>query len=66
METEKFIVIDFAVQDVDIHLYDISTSFFEVETEDLLKKLGHNPDTCYYLFGTDVNVINHKEIIDND
>lgn len=61
MNTEKLVVLDFMVQDVEIHIYNIDPDL-EVD-EDLIKKLGHDPDCCQWAFGTSIEVIKHKGTI---
>lgn len=61
MKTEKLVVLDFMVQDLEIHIYNIDPDL-EVD-EDLIKKLGHDPDACQGAFGTKAEVVKHKGTI---
>lgn len=61
MKTEKLVILDFMVQSVGIHIYDISPDL-EVD-EQLIKKLGHDPNASQWAFGTKVEVVRHKGTI---
>lgn len=59
---EKLIIIDFLVQDVNIHIYTIKS---DIEIDDsFIKKLGFDPNYCSWHFGNKAEVINHEEILE--
>lgn len=59
---EKLVILEFLVQDVAIHIYDIKPEA-DVD-EDYIRKLGFNPDYCSWYFGCNAEVINHKEVLE--
>ena len=62
---EKLVVIDFLCQEVEVHIYDISSitsSDIEVD-EEFIEKLGHDTNHCQWAFGTKVDIVKHKEKI---
>lgn len=59
---EKLVILDFIVQNVTIHIYNINPDV-EVD-EDYIKKLGFNPNYCSWHFGNKAEVINHKEVLE--
>lgn len=61
MTTEKLVILDFLIQDVTIHIYEIDSDI-RVD-ENFITKLGYNPDFCQWYFGTKAEVIKHKEVI---
>lgn len=58
---EKLIVLDFMVQDITIHIFNI-TPDTEVD-EDFIMRLGFDPTYCQWAFGTNIKIIEHKEIL---
>ena len=56
---EKLIVVDPLVQGVSIHIYPIDEDM-DID-ESVIKKLGHDPNTCQWFFGLDVNIIKHND-----
>ena len=58
----KLVILDFCTGDVDIY-----EEHFEYipDTDDLLKKLGHRPKNCQYMF-TDGTIKFHKETLNDD
>lgn len=61
MKTEKLVVLDFMVQDVTIHIYQIGPDI-EVD-EGFIRRLGYDPNYCQWAFGTEAEVVKHKGII---
>lgn len=61
MKSEKLVILDFMVQDLEIHIYNIDPDL-EVD-EDLIKKLGYDPDYCQWAFGTKAEIVKHKGTI---
>lgn len=55
---EKLVVIDFICQEVEVHIYDISSDI-EVD-EEFIEKLGHDTNYCQWAFGTKVDIVKHK------
>ena len=55
---EKLVVIDLLCQEVEVHIYDISSDV-EVD-EEFIKKLGHDPNHCQWAFGAEVDIVKHK------
>lgn len=55
---EKLVVINFLCQEVEVHIYDISSDI-EVDKE-FIEKLGHDTRYCLWAFGTKVNIVKHK------
>lgn len=59
--TEKLIVIDTQVQEIQIHEYAVDPNT-DID-EDYIAKLGFDTDHCVWFFGTKLEVIKHKGIL---
>lgn len=58
---EKLVVIDFLCQEVEIHIYNISSDI-EID-EEFIEKLVHDTNHCQWAFGTKVDIVKHKRKI---
>lgn len=56
---EKLIILDYSTGEVDIYPVEYNT---EPDMDELLDKLGHHANDCYYMF-TSGNITFHKEVL---
>lgn len=57
---EKLAILNFETNEV--HIYNIDSNY-EPEVEDLLLGLGFNIGMCQWMFGEDIKVVKHKEVL---
>lgn len=55
---EKLVVIDFLCQEVEVHIYNISSDI-EVD-EEFIEELGHDTNHCQWTLVTKVDIVKHK------
>lgn len=55
---EKLLVIDFLCQEVEVHIYNISSDI-EVD-EEFIERLGHDINHCQWASGTKIDIVKHK------
>lgn len=51
---EKLTILEFDVQDINIHIFDLPTD--QDASEDYVRSLGFNPTSCMWFTGCNVNV----------
>ena len=56
---EKLVILDYVVPSV--HIYDIDSEA-DID-EEYIENLGFNTDSCSWMFGEDVEIIHHKEVL---
>lgn len=56
---EELVILDYSTSEVHIYKLDYDTDI----NEDYIKKLGFNINTCFWMFGTNIKIIKHSEIL---
>ena len=48
-------------QPAEVHIYNVAPDAHV--DEEYLKKLGYNPNECFWMFGENVKVVEHKDTL---
>lgn len=56
---EELVILNYNKSEIHFYKVDYDT---EID-EEYIRKLGHNPDECSWLFGEFINVVKHKGIL---
>ena len=56
---EKLVVLDYVVPSV--HIYDVDSDA-EID-ESYIENLGFNTNSCHWMFGEDMDITFHKEVL---
>lgn len=51
---EKVVILDYS--DGSVNVYNITEDLGDMESEELLSKLGYNIDECYIMYGENITV----------
>ena len=54
---EELVILNYATSEVHFYRIDYDTEV----NEDYIKKLGHNPNECSWMFGEFINIIKHNK-----
>ena len=58
---EKLIILDYSVQSVECHVYDIDPSV-DVD-DDYIKELGFDSGYCFWYYGSSFKLVEHEEVL---
>ena len=61
---EQLIVLDFS--DSSVHFYKIDSNYEPDDVEELISDLGHHPSSCSWMFGQNVRIEFHGDVINAD
>lgn len=51
---EKIVVLDYS--DASVNIYNITDDLENMESEEILSKLGYNIDECYIMYGGNITI----------
>lgn len=59
----KLAIMDYSTTSIHIYDEEFDTDFEPDNMEEIIADLGYNNDEIYYMFGDNIEVIEHKEVV---